>query len=119
MITNARFWFFLAQIGFFSLFALLMLLPTILVPPQQYPIGLILILTVTPLLLPMRGFLKGLKKNCAWMGYISLIYFIHGTVECYSTTNINERIYSGLEITSSLLLFFGTTLYIRFQKDSI
>jgi uncharacterized membrane protein len=46
------------------------------------------------------------------MAYISLIYFLHGSVEAYANTN--GRFYPSLEIILSLMLFFGTTLYVRF-----
>jgi uncharacterized membrane protein len=46
------------------------------------------------------------------MAYISLIYFIHGSIEAYA--NVGERLYASLEIILSLMLFFGATLYVRF-----
>jgi len=62
--------------------------------------------------LHMRGFLNRKPKSCAWMAYISLIYFIHGSIEAYA--NVSERLYASLEILLSLMLFFGATLYVRF-----
>jgi uncharacterized membrane protein len=46
------------------------------------------------------------------MAYISLAYFIHGSIEAY--VNTNGRLYPSLEIIFSLMLFFGSTLYVRF-----
>lgn len=100
-----------ALIGFFGLFILLMLWNTLLAPSPHIPVALLLLITVTPLLLPMRGLLDRKPKSCAWAAYISLIYFIHGTAETYA--NANERLYSSLEILLSLMLFFGATFYIR------
>jgi uncharacterized membrane protein len=102
----------LALTGFFGLFALLMLWNTVLVTSSKFPVALMLLITVTPLLLPLRGFLHRNPKSCAWMAYISLIYFLHGSVEAYANTN--GRFYPSLEITLSLMLFFGATLYVRF-----
>ena len=104
-----------AIIGFIGLFLLLMLWNTVLTPPSKTPIALLLIVSVTPLLLPMRGFLQGKPKSCAWMSYISLIYLIHGTAEAYSSET--ARLLAWLEIAMSLLLFFGSTLYIRLSKS--
>ncbi len=95
-----------------GLFALVMLWNTVLAPSSRFPVALMLVITVTPLLLNMRGLLARKPKSCAWMAYISLIYFIHGSIETYA--NVNERLYASLEVLLSLMLFFGATLYVRF-----
>jgi len=100
--------------GYFGLFALLMLWNTVLAPSSSFPVALMLLITVTPLLLPLRGLLNRNPKSCAWMAYISLAYFIHGSVETY--VNASGRLYPLLEVMLSLMLFFGTTLYVRFSK---
>ena len=105
------YFYMLALTGFFGLFALSMLWNTVLAPSSRFPVALMLLISVTPLLLPLRGFLDGNSKSCAWMAYISLAYFIHGSVETYANTN--GRLYPSLEIILSLMLFFGTTLYVR------
>ena len=114
MTKGAVISFLVAQFGFLGLFGLLMLWHTVLFPHASFPIALMLMLTVTPLLLPMRGFLKGNLKNCAWMAYISLIYFIHGCSEAYADPNV--RHYALLEVALSLMVFFGSTFYIRLMK---
>lgn len=45
-----------------ELFGLLMLWQTILAPSTKFPVGLLLLLNIIPLLIPMRGFLNGDKK---------------------------------------------------------
>lgn len=101
----------IALVGFFGLFTLLMLWNTVLTPSPKLPVALMLAITVTPLLLPMRGFLDGQLKSCAWMAYISLIYFIHGCLEAYANADIWP--YALLETLLSLMIFFGATFYIR------
>lgn len=101
----------LALAGFLGLFALLMLWNTVFTSTSRFPVAFLLILTITPLLLPMRGFLDGRLKSSAWLAYISLIYFVHGCLEAYSSTlSIHFAL---LEILLSLMIFFGTTFYIR------
>ena len=112
MTIKPLFFYTTALIGFFGLFALLMLWNTLLAPSSRFPVALILLVTVTPLLLPLRGLLNRNPRSCAWMGYISLFYFIHGAIETYANS---ERLYPSLELTFSLMLFFGTTLYVRFS----
>jgi uncharacterized membrane protein len=105
---------YLALAGFFGLFALLMVWNTLLTPFSKFPVALILLITVTPLLLPMRGLLNCKPKSCAWAAYISLIYFLHGSVEAYA--NPSERLYALLEVMLSLMLFLGSTLYVLFAE---
>lgn len=101
-----------ALTGYFGLFGLLMLWNTVLAPSSHFPVAMVLLVAVTPLLLPLKGLLNTNLKSCAWAAYISLIYFVHGTMEAYS--NADERVLAGLEVFFSLLLFFGATFYVRF-----
>ena len=91
-----------ALAGYFGLFLLLMLWPTLLAPPARFPVAL---------LLPLRGLLNTSLRSCAWAAYIRLIYFTHGTIETFA--NPLQRGYAILEIVFSLLLFLGASLYIR------
>jgi uncharacterized membrane protein len=103
--------FTLALIGFTGLFILLLLWHTVLFKSTQTPTAILLIFTITPLLLPLRGFLEKRKKSCGWFGYISLPYFIHGIIDAYS--NSITRPYALIEILFSLLLFFGAVYTAR------
>ena len=104
----------LAVCAYLGLFALLMLWNTILAPNTTFPVALILLVTVTPLLLPLRGFLNRNARSCSWMAYISLAYFIHGSVEAYA--NNLERLLPSLEVVFSLLLFFGANFFVRYSR---
>lgn len=114
MKITANFHYGLALFGFFGLFLLLMLWNTVLATSSKLPTAIILIITVTPLLLPMRGFLHGQLRSSAWVAYISLLYFVHGCVEAYA--NNTARTYALLEIVFSLMIFFGAGFYIRLSK---
>jgi uncharacterized membrane protein len=106
--------YIIALTGFFGLFALLMLWNTVLAPSTRFPVALVLLVAVTPLLLPMRGLLDRNPRGCAWAAYVSLIYFLHGTAEAY--VNVDERLYASLEVMFSLMLFFGAAFYVRLAK---
>lgn len=114
MNINPTYCYITALTGFFGLFALLMLWNTVLAPSAHFPVALVLLAVVTPLLLPMRGLLDRNPRSCAWAAYVSLIYFIHGSAEAYASAD--ERLYAALEIALSLMLFFGSALYVRFAK---
>jgi uncharacterized membrane protein len=111
MNMSASFHYCIALSGFLGLFALLMLWNTVLASAPSSPVAFMLLITVTPLLLPMRGFLAGQSKSCAWLAYLSLPYFIHGCLEAYSDDVARQ--YALLEILLSLMIFFGATFYIR------
>jgi uncharacterized membrane protein len=105
----------IALAGFFGLFALLMMWNTILTPNPKLPVAFMLIVTVSPLLLPMRGFLARCRKSSVWLAYISLLYFVHGCLEAFA--NISVRPYALLETLFSLMIFFGVLFYIRLSRS--
>lgn len=111
MKINPIYYYRLALAGFFGLFVLLMLWNTVLAPSTHFPVALVLLIAVTPLLLPMRGLLDRKPRSCAWAAYVSLIYFLHGSAEAY--VNADERLYASLEVLLSLMLFFGSAFYVR------
>ncbi|MCK4843293.1 MAG: DUF2069 domain-containing protein [Methylococcales bacterium] len=104
------YYYYIALIGFFGLFILLMLWNTLLVPSTRLPIALVLIFVISPMLIPLRGFLNGNLKSCTWMCYISLFYFTHGISEAYTTPA--ELYYGLLEVFFSLLLCTGAGFYV-------
>ncbi|MEC4747978.1 DUF2069 domain-containing protein [Methylomicrobium sp. Wu6] len=110
------FFHYVALSGYFGLFAQMMLWPTVLTTSTQFPVALVLIVTVTPLLFLVRGLLAFNPKSYAWAGFISLLYFAHGATEIYANTD--ARPLAAAEILFSLLLFFGSALTLRFRdKD--
>lgn len=54
-----------------------------LVPPAQLPLGLVLALTVVPLLLPLTA-IRDVRRALLWVGTLSLFYFSHGIAEAWS-----------------------------------
>lgn len=110
------YYYYAALTGYFGLFFLLMLWNTLLAPVDYFPIAIILIIVITPLLLPLRGLLDARPKSCAWAAYVSLIYFIHGSSEAF--VSADQRLLAILEVIFSLLLFFGATFYVRLRKKT-
>ncbi|MCF6250710.1 MAG: DUF2069 domain-containing protein [Methylococcaceae bacterium] len=104
------YYYYIALSGFFGLFILLMLWNTLLVPSTHFPVALVLLAVITPLLIPLRGFLNGNLKSCTWMSYLSLFYFTYGIAEAYTTPA--ELYYALLEVFFSLLLCAGSGFYV-------
>ena len=106
---KAAYW--LQLISYLCLIVFITLWITVLTPPQTFPISLVLIICVVPLLLPLMGVLHGRDKPVNWAAYLSLLYFIHGTMEAFASTEM--RLYGIIEIIISLTVFFSGSLYIR------
>ncbi len=100
----------MALFGFFGLFILLMLWNTVLVPSTHFPVAIVLLAVITPLLFPFKGLLNADLKSCTWMSYISLFYFTHGAAEAYITPT--EMPFALLEVFFSLLLCAGCSFYV-------
>lgn len=107
--VKAAYW--LQLLSYLSLIGFVTAWITLLAPPQTFPIALVLIVCVVPLLLPLMGVLHGRDKPVNWAAYLSLLYFIHGTVEAFA--NPATRLLGIIEIIISITVFFSTSLYIR------
>lgn len=106
--------YWIALSGYFALLTLVTAWITVLAPPQQFPIALLLIVAAVPLLLPLRGLLHGRPSSANWAAYLSMPYFIHGVME--TAANPGLRWLGALEILSSMWLFVGAGLYLYATK---
>ena len=73
--------------GYLAWAALLVLQPLWhgwLAPPANGRIGLALLLTVPPLLLPLLALRRGGRRALLWVGIVSLGYFVHGVVAAWA-----------------------------------
>jgi uncharacterized membrane protein len=112
-VTLTRIARYLALTGYFGLLALLLLWNAWLAPSRHFPVAMVLIVMLVPLLLPLRGLLHGRPYTHAWTSFLSLLYFTHGVVEAYS--NPAERHYAVLETLFSVALFLGAIFYVKFR----
>lgn len=100
-----------ALVSYFGLMTHLLLWTTWLAPSRHFPTAMVLVVMVVPLLFPLRGILHGRAYTHAWTGFLALLYLIHGIGDY--VVNPTERIYSAIEITLSLALFFSCAFYAR------
>ena len=82
-----------------------------LAPSPYFPVSLVILVLVAPLLVPLRGLLSGRPRSHLWAAFLSLLYFIHGVGE--AVANPAQRGLALAEIGLSLTLFFSATLYAR------
>jgi len=105
----------LALTAYFCLLILMLAWHAWLFPSARLPVSLMLLITAVPLLVPLRGILHGRARSHLWAAFLSLVYFVHGVGEAMA--NPAERWLGLTEIASSLLLFFGATLYARWASE--
>ena len=97
------------RLGLFA-WAALILLQVIwhawLFPPQVMPIGLLLVLTVVPLLLPLLA-RRDPRRALLWVGILSLFYFCHGVAEAWSSAGERALALVEVVLTISLIAMLG------------
>jgi uncharacterized membrane protein len=104
----------LALSGLLGLFALILIWNVWLEPPQVVPRALVLILLLTPLLLPLRGMMAGRLYTHAWATYLAMPYFTLGVFHAAGTGL--ERSYGWLMICLSIAWLTGAAVYPRLAR---
>ncbi|MGE4371262.1 MAG: DUF2069 domain-containing protein [Burkholderiaceae bacterium] len=80
------------------------------------PGGSLLALKVLPLLLPLRGVLRGSLYTMQWAAMLILLYFMEGVVRAWSDPSPASAMMAGLEIVFSLVFYVCAILYLRPAK---
>ena len=104
-------------IGYFGLLALVVYWA---INPSQLETSstsIILLIGGLPLLVGLPGILQQKPYTHAWIGIISLFYLIHGVVEAWSQPA--NFILASMEITFSVLLYFGAGFYARYRSREL
>lgn len=99
-----------AALSWLGLIALCLLWETRVAPLR--PGGSLLVLKALPLLLPLRGVLKGRLYTLQWASMFSLLYFMEGVVRAYSDPNPLSAMMAGIEIVLSLAFFLCAIFYV-------
>jgi uncharacterized membrane protein len=80
------------------------------------PDGSLLILKVLPLLLPLRGTLKGRRYTYQWASMFILMYFTEGVVRAWSDNGLSAKL-AVIEIVLSLIFFICTIFYAKLTRQ--
>lgn len=99
--------------GYFGLLILLVVWYAWLAPSQRFPVALILLVVVTPLLFPLKGLLQGRPYTHAWTSFLALFYFTFGVGVAYSDPA--KRLFGLLEIMFSVMLYVGAVSFARLR----
>jgi len=80
------------------------------------PGGSLLVLKAVPLLLPLRGVLKGRLYTLQWAAMLILLYFMEGVVRAWSDPAPASALMAVLEIILSLIFYLCAIFYLRPAK---
>lgn len=76
------------------------------------PGGSLLILKAAPLLLPLRGILRGRRYTYQWACMFILLYFTEGAVRAYADHGLSAALAS-VETVLTLVFFFSAIFFAR------
>lgn len=104
-----------ASISLIALIALCVAWELVLAPLR--PGGSWMVLKVVPLLLPLRGVLKGDNYTLQWSSMLILLYFMEGLVRATSDHGLAATL-GWVEVALTVIYFFCTILYLRPLKQA-
>lgn len=104
----------LTLLSYFGLLILLTSWITWLAPNLRYPVALVLIVLVGPLLLPLRGLLYERSYTHIWTSFLALFYFVLG-VDAVAA-GAPPSLLGWLQIGLSLMLFMTSLSYSRLRN---
>lgn len=82
------------------------------------PGGSYLALKVLPLLLPLRGVLKGNLYTLQWSSMLVLLYFMEGVTRAWSDPNSVSVMMAYIEIVLSLIFYVCAMFYLWPSKKA-
>lgn len=72
-------------------------------------------LLTIPLLIPLKGFLLNRRYTFKWTGFLTMLYFSIGVSESFANPDL--KIYSGLNILLSGVLYLSSIYYSRYLRQ--
>lgn len=102
-----------ASVSLIALIVLCVLWETVLAPVR--PGGTLLALKALPLLLPLRGVLRGNLYTFQWASMLMLLYFMEGIVRATSDPGFSANV-AWVEVLLSTVFFWCAVLYVRPAK---
>ena len=112
-VSKSGFYYGLALCGHLGLLGLLIVWNVWLYPPTIFPVAVVLLVYIGPLLIPLRGLLHGRLYTHAWTHFLALFYFTVGVM--IAAANLEERWYAIAQVVLSIMLFMGSMLFVRYR----
>jgi uncharacterized membrane protein len=105
-----------ACVSLLALIALCLAWETVLAPMR--PSGSALMFKVLPLLLPLRGILRGERYTFQWASMGILIYFTEGAVRSWSDKGLSANL-ALAEVFLSTVFFFAAIYYAKLTRQPV
>lgn len=102
-----------ASASLIALIVLCIVWETVLAPLR--PGGSMLVLKAVPLLLPLRGILRGSLYTYQWASMLILVYFMEGVVRATSDPGFSAQV-AWAEVVLTTIFFWCAILYVRPAK---
>jgi uncharacterized membrane protein len=110
----------LKRLTWFGYFGLLFYMPLwlfFLQPSQSMSPALTFSLFILPLLLPLKGIVKGIPYTFAWANFIVMLYFLHSLTTFY--VNPTERWLAAIEFILASIMFICGTFYCKYRGQEL
>lgn len=107
----------IALIGYFSLLFFMPLWLLVLSPSQGLSPWLSTIMFIFPLLLPLKGLIKGTPYTYAWANFIVMLYFLHSLTTLWVSPD--EIVWASLELIFASTMFLGGTYYAKYRGQEL
>lgn len=115
--STTQFYRKLALFGYFGLLVWVPLWHFVLAEGIATSALFTFLLWIVPLLLPMRGLIKGTPYTYAWANFIVLLYFLHGLTAVYAVSD--EWLYAIIELIFATCMFTGCVFYARLRGKEL
>jgi len=110
----------LKKITLSSYFSLLIFMPLwllVLSPSQGLSPILSLCMFTIPLLLPMKGLLKGDPYTFAWSNFVLMIYFLHSLTTLI--VSAEDRVWAVIELFLTSIMFLSASYYAKYRGQEL
>jgi len=110
----------LKKITLSSYFSLLIFMPLwllVLSPSQGLSPILSLCMFTIPLLLPMKGLLKGDPYTFAWSNFVLMIYFLHSLTTLI--VSAEDRVWAIIELFLTSIMFLSASYYAKYRGQEL
>lgn len=107
----------ISLLSYFGLILLMTVWYGWLAPPSHFPISLMLLLVVLPLLCGIRGILHARLYTHAWISLLALAYIAHGAVEAYSSPE--QRWLAMTELALGVGLTLGAGFFVKYRAAEL
>ncbi|EKE76177.1 DUF2069 domain-containing protein [Gallaecimonas xiamenensis] len=108
---------YLALAGYLGLLCWVPLWRLWLAPHPQLSAGFLLALWFLPLLLPLKGILKGNPYTYAWANFLVLLYLTHSLTLLWVSPA--ERWLAAVELIFTLMMLTGGVFYARWRGKEL